>query len=548
ADIPEALEQVVSKALEKDPDKRYQLLGELIEDLRSISEGIEPVGIKARLRRAKLVRRKRAILYAVLTGSLIILAAILLAVFTGPAEALASIAVLPLENRSGDPDQDIFVGGMHEDLITELSKISDLDVTSRYSVMRFRGTESSLPEIAKSLNVEAIVAGSAQQAGDRVRISIQLIDVKTGQNLWADSFDEEYKNVLMLHREMAQAIALKLGIALTPQEQETLKATNIVNPEAHKAYLMGRHFRNQTNLESLKRSIDYYQQSIDLDPQYAAPYAGLAMTYTTLTQLSGAVRHEEGWGKVRTLAEQAVELDEGLSDAHYALAASYWAGDWDWERAEEEFKLSLELNPNSSDAHVLYALFLGSLERHQEALAHVLKARELDPLNPWIGAEVGEILWYANEYDQAIEEVKKILEVYPNYTRGHSVLNIAYMMNGMDDEFFETDKKQVLYTGLTPEEKTVYDSIYAQNGLPALYIWIADKWEEMAKTTYVPPKRLAVQNTLAGRIDRAFEWLEKAYEVHSSHMMFVQVDHCFDALRSDPRFDDLLRRVGFPEK
>ena len=548
-EIPIAIEQIVSKALEKNPDERYQQIEDLTEDLRSILEGIEPEGIKARLRKAKQLRRKRAILYAGLAGILIIITVLVLTLFTGRAEAIDSIAVLPLENLSSDPDQEIFVNGMHEALITELSKISALKVISRPAVMRFKNTDKSLPEIASALNdVKCIVAGSARQEGERVRISIQLIDAKTEQNLWADNFDRDYQDVLMLHSEVAQTIAQKVRIELTPEEKDILTTVRAVNPEAHRAYSLGRHIREtDITFEGMKKAIGHFEKALDIDPDYALAYIGLSsawyeLAFSLIPRTQREAR-EEAKSKAREMAQQALMIDDTLSQAHSTMALIYSHFDWNWEKAEASFRRALELNPNDSQSRCDYSIFLMSMLRHDEAFKEAKRAEELDPLSPWISEQVGETLYYARKTDQALLKIKEVLEREPNHFYATAMLGWCYWDLGKPEEAQRMWSKMHALSG-NPGLAKAFRELSAEE---ATRMWLEQAKSDASSPWYTNSTLIGIVHAMLGEIDEALEWLERGYVERDPQMLYLRIWTALDILRDDPRYQDLERRMNFPE-
>jgi len=539
SDIPMAIEQVVSNALEKSPNERYQRLEELIDDLRSISEGIVPEGVKAKLRKAKLLRRKKAILYASLAGFLILMTVIALSLFTGRAEAIDSIAVLPLDNLMNDPEQDYFVDGMTEALIAELSKIGALRVISRQSVMRYKGSEKPLPEIARELNVDAVVEGSVLRSGERVRVTAQLIGATPERHLWAETFDRDLGDVLALHSEVAQAIARKIEIAVTPQEQTHLASARPVNPEAYEAYLKGRHYWSLWP-EGQDLAIEYFQEATEKDPKYAPAYAGLALCYAPLGHFQPP---KEVFPKVRAAALRALELDETLAEAHTAIGVVKLWFDWDWEGAERAWRRALELNPNSVEALALSSDHLiWTRGQFEEGLAQARRARDLDPLNRGVNHMLAYAYLRTRRYDEAIAQFRRMLELDPNFWAAWHHLAWIYTFKGMNAEALAEYKKLG-----EPLDISHLGFLYAKMGWRDDARRVADNLIRISTQEYVSPYFIAIVYAGLGDKDQAFAWLEKAYQDRSTLMAQLKVEAFFDPLRSDPRFQDLLRRMNFPE-
>jgi len=370
SEIPMSIDQVVGKALEKNPDERYQNLEDLLDDLRSISEGIVPEGVKARLRKAKLRRRKRAILYAGAAGLIIIMAVIALTLFTGRAEAIDSIAVLPFENLTGDSEQEFFVDSATDELIGQLAQISGLRrVISRTTVMEYKGVEKSLPEIARELNVDAVVEGTVYQVGENVRIRVQLIDaLPEERNLWAETYDRAKTDVLVMYSEMARAIADKTRVNLTAEETTRLSSARQVNPKAYDAYIQGRSHWYRLTAQDLETALGDFELALQIDPNYALAHTGVALVWVGRNQMNLAPR-SEAVPLAMAAAEKAVELDNTLAEAHYALALIRTWSEWDWEGAETAFQRAIELNPNFPDVRAYYSHFLAHMGRTDEALS-----------------------------------------------------------------------------------------------------------------------------------------------------------------------------------
>jgi TolB-like protein/predicted Ser/Thr protein kinase len=545
SETPMSIEQVVGKALEKDPDKRYQQTEELIEDLKSISEGIEPEGIRARLRKAKLLRRKKAILYAGTAGFLIIMTVIALSLFTGRAEAIDSIAVLPLENLSGDPDQEYFVEGMHEALITELSKIRALKVISRPSMMRYQESDKSLPEIAKELNVEGIVAGSALKEGGRVRITVQLIEAETERNLWAEKYDKNYRDILMLHGEVALDIAEEIRIAVTPTEQTRLASARTVDSEAHELYLKGRYYWNRFSPEWVFKALDYYNQAIEKDPDYALAYTAKAETYIMLATGVEILTSKDAMPKVREAALKALELDPTLADAHVSLGLVATCFDWDHKAARKHFEKALELNPNSVSAHTWIEYYLSFLEgEYEEGIAHLERVQELDPLNPFVKARFGWMYYYLRDFDRAIEVFQENVEYDPNNPLGHAGLREAYSKKGMHDKAIAEAEMVVELTMRSDSAISSLAYIYGFAGKKDKALELLSELEARSSKGYVSPFNIAGVYMSLGEMDKTFEWLEKAYEERELQLIYMTVPAPFDILYPDPRYKQLLKKMG----
>jgi serine/threonine-protein kinase len=545
SEIPMSIEQVVGKALEKEPDERYQHTEELLDDLKSIAEGIEPEGIRARLRKAKLLRRKKAILYAGTAGFLIIMTVIALSIFTGRGEAMDSIAVLPLENLSGDPEQEYFVEGMHEALITELSKIRALKVISRPSMMRYKNSEKSLTEIAKELNVKGIVAGSTLKEGERVRITVQLIEAETERNLWAEKYDKDYRDILMLHGEVALDIVQKIKIAVTPAEQTRLASARSVDSEAYELYLKGRYNWNKFSPELINKALNYYDQAIEKDPNYALAYTAKTEAYIALSTGFDILPSNDTMPKAREAALKALELDPTLAEAHVSLGLVATCYDWDRQAAKKHFQKALELNPNSVSAHQCIEYYLTYLEgEYEEGIAHLEQAQELDPLNLIIRLRFGWMYYFLRDFDHAIERFKENVDFDPNNPLGHLGLMSCYGQKGMYDEAIAAGEK-VLNLGIRPVVAIgELGAVYGITGKKDKALELLSELEARSREGYVSSFWVAAIYIGLGEMDKAFEWLEKAYEERDGNLIYITVPALFDALSPDPRYKQLLEKMG----
>jgi TolB-like protein/predicted Ser/Thr protein kinase len=547
SEIPMSVEQVVAKALEKNPDERYQHIELLLDDLRSISEGIEPEGIRARLRKAKLLRRKRAILYAGIAGFLLIMTVIVLSLFTGRAEAIDAIAVLPLENLTGDPEQEFFADAATDELIGQLAQIGALRVISRRSVMQYKGVKKPLPEIARELKVDAVVEGTVHQVGDSVRIRVQLIEALLEErNLWAQTYDRSMTDVLVMYKEMARAIADKTRVKLTPQEEKILASTRQVNPEAYEAYNKGMfHFYKLTS-QDFELARGYFELALEKDPNFALAYVGIGLVWGGHLQ-QGLMSNSEGGPKAEAASLKALELDDTLEEVHYLLAVRKTWGKWEWEGAGKSFQRAIELNPNYPDPRAYYSWYLFYMERPEEAMAQIERALELDPFNAAFRAVYAWDLMYARQYDDAIADLRETLRTAPTDQFALSALRSAYHINGMYEEAFETWKTWFDVKD-DSEAEQVLISGYEEAGYSGALSSVAELMIERSKTTFVTPWQIATLYTRAGKNDEALEWLEKAFEAHDANMPSIKVDPIFDDLRDDPRFRDLLRQMNFPVK
>jgi len=457
---------------------------------------------------------------------------------------IRSLAVLPLQNLSGDPEQDYFADGMTEALISELSKIHSLRVISRTSIMQYKKTEKPLSKIARELRVDAIVEGSALLVGDRVRISAQLVKASPEEHLWAGDYDRDFKDILALQREVTRTIARKVRISLSPSEKSRLAGGGEVNPHVYKAYLKGLFLIHQFTEEAVRRGIRFFEEAVSIDSENALAYAGLAESYDILTSADW-ISPQEGWSKVKENALKALQLDGSLSEAYVLLADIKFVVDWNWKGAEEEFIHAIELNPSSATARQYYALFLSAMERHEEAIDEMKLALELDPLSLSINQNLGAIFRFASRYDESIQQLTLTTELDPNFSWTYWSLGEVYLLKSMFEEAvsaFETALK-LSGNGMTIIESSLARA-YASWGKTGEARRILENLIQKAKKEYVSPFRIAVIFASLGEREDAFSWLEKAFEERSNNLVYLKVDPALDNLRSDPRFEEFLRRLN----
>jgi TolB-like protein/DNA-binding winged helix-turn-helix (wHTH) protein/Tfp pilus assembly protein PilF len=485
----------------------------------------------------------RVIVAFALVLSLPILAVWLFRTRGSPPSGIRSLAVLPLENLSGDAAQNYFADGMTDELITNLAQISALRVISRTSVMVYKGARKSLPQIARELNVDAVIEGSVLRSGDQVRITAQLIEASTDKHLWSQSYEGELRDTLALQNRVASAIADQIRINLTPQEQATLKDVKVVNPQAYESYLKGRYFWNKRTADGLKAALAYFKQAIEEDPKYAQAYSGLADTYALLGDWEyGVLASNEAYPKAKAAAIKALELDNTLSEAHTSLAFSLDVFDWDWESAEREFRRAIELNPGYATAHHWYAWHLSQMGRNSEAVAEMKKAENLDPLSLIISADVAEILLVAHLNDEAIEQGRKTVGMDSNFAIGHYELGEAFVQKHSYNEAIAELRKAIELSPGSTAFKANLAYAYAVSGMRDEAAKILNDLKNRSPQAFSNAPEIAMVYVGLDEKDQAMAWLEKAYAERFSPWVLMRP--CFNPLRSDPRFQDLLRRIG----
>ena len=459
---------------------------------------------------------------------------------------IRSLAVLPLESLSNDPLQDYFADGMTDELISDLGQISALRVISRTSVMVYKHAHKPLPQIARELNVDAIVEGTVLRSGDQVRITAQLIDASADKHLWSQSYEGELRDTLALQSKVARAIADQIQINLNPREQAVLRSAKVVNPVAYVSYLKGRYFWNKRSAESLKVALAYFNQAIDEDPAYAEAYSGLSDTYALLGDWQYAVMTpKEALPKAKAAAIKALELDSTLGEAHNSLAFCFDGFDWNFDAAGKEFLRAIELNPGYATAHHWYAWHLALLHRYDEALAEMRKAEGLDPLSLIINADLAELLALAHSYDESIQQSRKTIEMDPNFGLAHNHLGQAYLQKHMYPEAIAELQKAVQLSGGGPTCMANLARADAASGKRGEAEKLLSDLKKRSSPGYSHGSEIAVIYASLGDMDQAMNWLEKGYEERFNPGVLLRPG--FDPLRSDPRFQDLVRRIGLPQ-
>ena len=527
---------LLQRCLTKGADQR---LRDIREARNEIQEALEAP------RRRRLTRRQ------LVTAVGVALAALLAAPFglnlggvrdrllgTGLPAPIQSIAVLPLQNLSGDPEQDYFAEGMHDALITDLAKLSGLrKVIARASVIRYRDTDQPVADIARELGVDAVITGSVVREGDRVRITAQLIHAATEEQLWADRYERQLRDVLSLQNSIVTAITQELQLQLTPQEQTRLASARTVNPEAYEAYLRGMFFLNQFTPEGFEQGLAYLNQATEMDPGEPFSWAGLALGYS----LIGHERDPDAFTKAKAAARSAMELGGTLAETEEALAEIKLYSDWDFAGLEQDFQRALELNPSLAQAHAHYSWYLQLVGRNNEAYAEMKRAVEVDPLTPLWSAWLGWQYWEVGQTDEAIEEARKSLELNPDSPWGLHVLGGVYAENGMYEEAIAAHQKMA---AADPTLRWSLGHTYALAGR-------GDEARKIAAELENEPEPmdlwgLAQIYTALGEKDEAFRWLEAGFDSRFSWMPWIERAAALAPLRDDPRFQDLQRRLNLP--
>jgi eukaryotic-like serine/threonine-protein kinase len=546
SNISPELERIMLKCLEKDPENRYQSAKELEIDLRRMQlPGSPPVDSR------RATPRQHPRWKIIVAGACLLIAVASIGLWSyktgGPFRShsdsipIHSLAVLPLDNLSGDPDQEYFAQGMTEELITQLAQISALRVISRTSVLPYGHSQKPISEIAKELQVDAIVEGSVMRSGNRVRITAKLVDGSTDKSLWAKAYDQPLTDVLDLQAQVARDIAQEVRVELTPQERERLKSTGRVVPEAHDAYLRGRYHWNKETEEQYKQAASYFRQAIAIDPNYAAGYLGLADYYWATDDLAPQVAMPQA----REYALKSLSLDNSLSAAHTTLADVKFYGDWDWPGAENEYKRALAINPSDAEAHRMYSVFLSAMGRADEAFAESQTAQALDPVSVFSNTSAGWAFYFNHQYDRAIEQCQKALDLEPNDVGTHACIGYSYLAKGDFERAIVECKKAADFSGRDPLRIAGLGRAYALAGKSMEARQVLAELDAKSRSHYVPAYFSAMIRVALREKDKAMALLEKAYQDRDPYLPWLKVDDAFDALRADPRFQELLERIGF---
>ncbi|MEO5618181.1 MAG: protein kinase [Candidatus Eisenbacteria bacterium] len=460
-----------------------------------------------------------------------------------PPRRIASVAVLPLENLSGDPAEEFFADGMTEALIGDLAQIAALRVISRTSVMRYKGARRPLPEIARELGVDAVVEGTVVRAGERVRISAQLIEAAADRHVWGQSYERDFGDILALQREVAFAIAQEIRIHLSPNEARRLVSTRPVNPEAYDAYLRGRFQWNRRNPESVRRGIEFFERAIEADPSYALAWAGLADSFNVLGD-QHILSPGQAAPRAKAAAHRALEIEPGLAEAHVSLAFQYAFHDWAWEKAETTFLRALELKSNYATGHQWYAEFLVMRARKDEAMAEARRAHELDPLSTVIATTHADVLYFCRRIEEAAGMLRGILEVDPSFIHGHTDLGRACSILGRHEEAIASFRTAARLREVEPDTMPGLGYAYAAAGRIEDAGRVLEQLVARRNERFVSPAGIAMILTALGENDRAFEWLDRALAERDSALVWLRVNPRLDPLREDARFAALLIKVG----
>lgn len=555
AELPHHLSRIVHRCLAKDPETRYQRAKDLLLELEELrAEGSTTLATPSAPSTASPAAKGRRGVYAAMGVLAILVAGVgayIAVTKSGPPiesapDAIRSIAVLPLTNLMNDPEQEYFVDGMTESLIADLAKLGNLRVISRTSMMRYKGTDKSVPEIARELDVDALVQGSVLRAGGQVRITAQLIDGQSDEHLWLETYDRGLTDILALYSDVARAIAGEIELRLTPGEEELLAGAGPVNPEAYEAYLEGRFHLWKINPDAMPKAAERLQRALELDPGFAPAHAAIA-TLHFWVGFSGVVPPRQAMPLAREAAGRALEIDAKNTEARVILGFVQLTYELDFAAAGDEVQRALALNPNYALAHWLHGNYLAAMGKLDRALEKVRSAQRLDPLWPLYRTGEGWFLGMADRHTEAIVQLRRSLELDPYLFMTHCMLAGNLIRQGLAEEGMRQQEQCYRLQGLADVADAVAEGFHRSGRVEEAFRVAGLELERRAEERYLSPSLIAGVHSRAGDVDRAFEWLERAVEARDGYLALLRRDPYFDGLHSDPRFDALTRRLGLPE-
>jgi serine/threonine protein kinase/tetratricopeptide (TPR) repeat protein len=568
-DVSAEIDRIIRRALEKDPEDRYQHIDDMVSELRRVQKQ------STRISRTTLLEipspqtaeqnlsthqtnqvgsglatpvqsKNRTRLFVVSGIVLVILAATIIGYtsFFGKHQSIDSIAVLPFTNVGADPNTEYLSDGVTESLINTLSQLSNLTVMSRSSVFHYKGKDIDPQKAGTELGVKAVLVGRVTQRGDNLQISTELVNVSNNTHIWGEQYNKKLSDILAVQDEISKEISRQLSLKLVGEDEKKLAKHSTENTEAYQLYLKGRFHWNKRKADELQKAVDYFNQAIDKDPQFALAYAGLASTYAILPEYSG-LPAKDITPKAEQAAQKALEFDPTLAEPHAVLGLIKYGHQWDWEGAEKELRRAIELNPNYPTAHHWYCIALRAQGRFEESQVEIKRAQELDPLSLIINLNVAEVLSQMQHHDLAIEQLKKTLELDPNFPGALVGLGMEYARQNKFDEAISEIQKARQSVGMNdPIALGALGYVYAKQGKRDEAINVVNKMLEFAKRGYTLSVQIASIYTALDDKDKAFEWLEKGYNEQNNNMVYLKILPMWDGLRSDPRFTVLLKKIG----
>jgi serine/threonine protein kinase/tetratricopeptide (TPR) repeat protein len=516
-EVPPKLERIVGRMMAKDPEGRYQSSSEVLADLTAARKEWEMETERGR----PLRRRPRQ-----------------------ESGKIKSLAVLPFQSASGgDPEAEYLSDGLTESLINSLSRLPHLKVISHSATLSYKGKPADVREVGRALKVQAVLTGRMVHQGEEISVSAELVNVRDTRQLWGSRYDRRLSDALALEQEITLRVSEKLGLKVTPDQQQRLQQHSTENKEAYHLYLKGRHWLGKRTRDGQKKAMDYFTRAIELDPSYALAYDGLAQSYL-LTFLPLAPR--DRMPRAKAAARKALEIDDTIAEARTSLARVKWQFDWDWAGAEREFKIAIDMNPECATAHEWYSLFLVAAGRPEEAVAQSKRGQEADPLSLAIHTNAGWVLYLARQYDEAIAQLRKALEMDENFVQAHRQLGPCYLQKGMAAEAVAEVEKAYELSGGEPHDAALLGYAYAVTGHKADAQALLARLQVQSRQQYVSYYYIAEIFTGLGDVDQAFKWLNKACDQREGLLLYLKVYPIFDGLRSDLRYKELVQRSAIP--
>jgi eukaryotic-like serine/threonine-protein kinase len=556
---PGKLQEIINKGLEKDRELRYQVASEMRADLKRLKRDLdlESAVIPAKPQGAQRGApnrgfHRRPTIFGIaglgLTALLVTVAGLYRHMVQTP--AIASMAVLPFVNSSGDPSTEYLSDGITESLINSLCGLPGLRVVSRNSVFHYKGRDLDAQRAGRELGVRALLMGRVNKQGETLSISTELVDTRDNSQMWGQRYDRKLSDIFAVQGEIATDVSQKLRLRLNGEEKRQMTKRYTENAEAYEAYLKGRYYWNKRGGEGLKKGMDYFQQAINKDPNYALAYAGLADCYSLLASIAigyDVLPPRQAMPTAEALANKALKIDGALAEAHSSLGYARLGYDWDWPGAEQEFRRAIELNPSYATAHQWYALYLAAMGRQDEAVAEIKRAQELDPLSAVINTSAGQIFIYGRRYDDAVEQCRKALELEPYYIVAYYILGRAYEQKGMFAEAISEFEKGKTLSGGSPGLIMALGHAYALSGRQADAHRALDELKNLARRRYIPPLYMVAIYVGLGDNEQVFQWFEKGFQDRSDYLVYIQREPGLDSLHAEPRFQTLVRRIGLPQ-